>query len=121
MTALTKNSVGRDGPVFPDRRGAGRRRVLKGARLSFNKGYAVFECVVRNMSDCGARLSFGDAAAVPSRFELLIWGTLSAHCDRPLAQHDCARRHVRLIGRTFWECAWLTNGRATETGRDGSR
>ncbi|MBS3650600.1 PilZ domain-containing protein [Pseudaminobacter sp. 19-2017] len=72
MTALTENAIGLDGRVFPDRRETTRRRVLKGARLSFNRGYAVFECVVRNMSDCGARLSFGDSTAVPGRFELLI-------------------------------------------------
>jgi hypothetical protein len=74
MTAITERSIGLDGQIFADRRGAVRRRVLKGARLSFNRGYAVFDCVVRNMSENGARLNFGDASAVPSRFELTITG-----------------------------------------------
>ncbi|MEQ1953170.1 PilZ domain-containing protein [Mesorhizobium yinganensis] len=74
MTPITEKSIGLDGKVFPDRRASERRRVLKGAKLTFNKGYGSFECVVRNVSDHGARLTFGDTSAIPSQFDLLISG-----------------------------------------------
>jgi hypothetical protein len=74
MEPITEKSIGIDGQVFADRRSIERRRVLKGARLSFNKGYGAFECLVRNVSDSGARLTFGDSSAVPSQFDLLISG-----------------------------------------------
>ena len=64
---------------FRERRSQMRYRVLKGATLSFNNGYGALECVVRNRSAHGARLVFGDAAAVPSRFELRISGDPCVH------------------------------------------
>ncbi len=67
-------------PDMPERRADRRHRVLKGARLSFNKGFGAAECVVRNVSEHGARLAFGDTAAVPPHFDLLISGE-----DRPRA------------------------------------
>lgn len=39
MTPITRNSIGIDGEVFEERRKEPRRRVLKGATLSFNRGY----------------------------------------------------------------------------------
>lgn len=62
------------GAVAEERRTAPRHRVLKGATLSFNQGYGAFECLVRNLSANGARLSFGDASAVPPAFALTIKG-----------------------------------------------
>ncbi len=57
-----------------ERRQEDRRRVLRGARILFNQGYGAFECLVRNRSETGARLSFGDASGVPSLFEVEISG-----------------------------------------------
>ena len=74
MTRITTQSIGLDGEVFEDRRAEPRRRVFKGATLTFNNGYGALECVVRNMGDHGARLSFGDASAVPPHFDLRISG-----------------------------------------------
>jgi hypothetical protein len=74
MTPITTKSIGLDGDVFPDRRKETRRRVLKGGRISFNSGFSVFECVVKNTSPNGARLELGDTSAIPSRFELLVAG-----------------------------------------------
>lgn len=79
MEAVTQNSIGLDGEVFAERRGAQRRRVLKGATLRFNRGYAALECIVRNLSDTGARLAFGETAAVPSEFDFWLAGT-----DKPV-------------------------------------
>lgn len=61
-----------------DRRATRRRRVLKGATLSFNRGYSAFECVVRSQSDGGARLSLGETFAIPATFRLAIAGEADA-------------------------------------------
>ncbi len=60
--------------LHPDRRSAQRCRVLKGAIIRFNHGYGALECVARNLSDGGARLAFGETAAVPSAFDLKLAG-----------------------------------------------
>jgi hypothetical protein len=67
-----------------ERRAEPRRRVLKGATLSFNKGYGAMECVVRNESQRGALLAFGETTAVPTSFELHVAG-----------QHEPRRAQVR--------------------------
>lgn len=74
MSPITEKSIGVDGDVFAERRSALRRRVLKGATVSFNNGYSSFECVVRNQSDGGARLSFAETFALPKTFWLMIAG-----------------------------------------------
>lgn len=78
MTTISKNSIGIDANVFEDRRVHPRHRVLKGGTLAFNNGYGALECVVRNLSASGARLQFGDTAAVPSRFDLRMAGEVAA-------------------------------------------
>lgn len=55
-----------------ERRVEQRSRMLKGGTLSFNRGYGALECVVRNLSAHGARLSFGDTSAVPPQFSLRV-------------------------------------------------
>lgn len=72
MSPITEKSIGVDGAVFPERRADLRRRALKGATVSFNNGYSSFECVVRNQSDSGARLSFAETFALPRQFWLTI-------------------------------------------------
>lgn len=70
------------GNTCTERRSQTRRRVLKGAIIRFNKGYGAFECVVRNFSENGAKLTFGETSAVPAAFELKIAGderTREAH------------------------------------------
>ena len=58
-------------PDRPERRAAHRRRVLKGAVLTFN-GLGAFEAVVRNQTEKGAMLAFGDTTGVPASFDLAI-------------------------------------------------
>lgn len=55
-----------------ERRAWRRQRVLKGGTLRFNKGYGALECRVRDLSEGGARLLFGDTAAVPSTFQFRV-------------------------------------------------
>jgi hypothetical protein len=74
MDAVVENPDGTGGEPLEDRRAFARRRVFKGAILSFNKGYGALECVVRNESENGALLSFGETSAVPPAFDLAVKG-----------------------------------------------
>lgn len=78
MAPITHNSIELDGNVYTERRAARRHKVLKGATLRFNRGYGALECIVRNLSDNGARLAFGDIAAVPSKFDFRLSGVEAA-------------------------------------------
>ena len=69
MEAFVNNGVSK--LERPERRGEHRRRVLKGGLVTFG-GLGVFEGVVRNLTDKGAMLSFGDTAGVPKAFDLAI-------------------------------------------------
>ena len=57
-----------------ERRRSQRHRVLKGATLTFNGGYGSFEGTVRDMSEGGARLRFGDALGAPGQFSMRVSG-----------------------------------------------
>lgn len=74
MRTTTSPSGPGGNALLPERRSEMRRRVCKGAKLSFNGGFGALECVLRDQSGRGARLKFGDASAVPTRFELSIAG-----------------------------------------------
>ena len=69
-------------PVSAERRTEQRRRVLKGAVLSFNNGYSSFECVLRNVSEHGAKLSLGETFGLPTKFSLAISGEAHARVAR---------------------------------------
>lgn len=49
-----------------------RRRTFKGGKLIFNKGLSVLDCIVRDLSDNGARLELATTTGVPESFELTI-------------------------------------------------
>ena len=53
-----------------ERRAERRKRVLKGATITFNRGYGALQCVARNMTDRGAMLTFGDTAGIPAKFDI---------------------------------------------------
>jgi hypothetical protein len=60
--------------VSEERRSDRRRRVLKGANIYFNKGYAAFDCIVKNLSDAGAMVKMEDSSGLPGVFEFAIKG-----------------------------------------------
>ena len=72
MRAIQSERAAKDEAVSPERRAEVRRRVLKGAVLSFNRGFSSFECVVRNLSDGGARLSLGETFALPTTVDIRL-------------------------------------------------
>jgi hypothetical protein len=48
-----------------------RRRLLKGAKISFSNG-AVIDCTIRNLSDTGAALDVNSPVGIPERFMLVV-------------------------------------------------
>jgi len=63
--------------VEPDRRRGNRRterryRCFRGARIVFNGGFAVFDCVIRNISRSGAMLEMETLLGIPKQFQLNV-------------------------------------------------
>lgn len=52
-----------------ERRLHGRRRTFKGGKLIFNKGLSVLDCIIRDLSDDGARLELTTTATIPDQFD----------------------------------------------------
>ena len=92
MELIVNNDVPK--PDRPERRSVHRRRVLKGAVLTFN-GLGAFEAVVRNQSEKGAMLAFGDTTGVPTAFDLAISG------DEKKSQAQVRWRSLNAIGVEF--------------------
>ena len=76
-----------------DNRRAPRRRALKGASAVLPGG-GVIDCVVKDLSDTGARLQVVDVLSIPDHFELQIPGAKSA-------QVTVVWRKGRMIGVRF--------------------
>jgi hypothetical protein len=55
-----------------DRRGAGRRRILKAGIIAYNERYVTLPCMVRDISATGAHLRAEQAIGVPDTFDLII-------------------------------------------------
>src|SRR3954451_11179854 len=55
-----------------DRRVALRMRTLIAARIVFNNGQSTLDCVIRNLSDKGAKLTVSAAVTLPECFDLII-------------------------------------------------
>lgn len=53
-----------------DRRRSIRRKVLRGGAIVFNNGASIIACVVRNLSEQGARLELESSLGVPEVFTL---------------------------------------------------
>lgn len=54
-----------------ERRAHPRHKVLKRAKIGFNSGQSVMDCLMRDLSAGGARLSC-DQVALPDRFQLVF-------------------------------------------------
>jgi hypothetical protein len=73
-------------PNFVERRGSPRARVLKKGKLILPNNSSVVDCLIRDVSATGARLSCEGAGMLPSEMQLLF------HAVREL-------RHVRVVWR----------------------
>ncbi len=56
-----------------DHRISSRHRALKEAKVVLHNS-STFNCILRNVSESGARLDFSDPANLPEQFELLLIG-----------------------------------------------
>jgi hypothetical protein len=61
--------------ILEERRKKTRMRALKSARIVFNNRCSVLDCTVRNLSEIGCCLRFGDLIGVPDSFDLEIGAT----------------------------------------------
>jgi PilZ domain len=78
-----------------ERRSDQRHRTLKGGTLYFNKGYSSLECVIRDLSETGARIQMGETFGVPSRFTMSISG------EETRVEASLRWRNSRSIGLSF--------------------
>src|SRR4051794_6468044 len=59
-------------PLDRSQRSAPRIRSLIAARIIFNNGQSTLDCLIRNLSDTGAKLSVSAVVILPDCFDLLI-------------------------------------------------
>jgi hypothetical protein len=79
----------------PERRHQARPRTLKGATAVFSDGAAAINCVVRNLTDRGALLSFESIVGIPPVFTLIL-------DDRRITRRCVVEhRHPNAIGVAF--------------------
>jgi hypothetical protein len=55
-----------------ERRSEVRLRSFLGARIAFNKRSSTMDCLVRNITERGAKLAVPDTVTIPSEFDLSI-------------------------------------------------
>lgn len=55
-----------------DRRNEHRGRTYLGGKVAFNNRWSTIDCLVRNMSESGAKLEFAHPVFLPNEFELVI-------------------------------------------------
>jgi len=80
-----------------DNRADQRRRVLKGAIVSFNGGNSTLSCRVRDLSETGCRLIAEGTMSVPDTFSLFVeLDGLTADCEA--TWRDGGQTGVRFIG-----------------------
>ena len=72
-----------------ERRKSGRSRVLKSAKLVLGRS-AIIDCVVRNLTNKGARLQIANTVDLPREFEMTFDGGYSI-------------RQCRVVWRTMTE------------------
>ncbi len=70
MSNPINNSSGRRDVPANERRNSPRRRTLLAGRIIFNQQSSVINCMVRNVSESGARLEVEPSIHIPDKFEL---------------------------------------------------
>jgi hypothetical protein len=69
-----------EAPTQTERRRCQRRRVLKGAQISFRGLRAAIDCAVRDITEYGARLVVESPIGVPDQFDLVQSGAAPRFC-----------------------------------------
>src|SRR5882757_8292510 len=81
--------------VAEDKRRAPRQRVLKGGKIIALDQWTLVDCLIRDISDTGAKIICKDQMAVPVEFRLLIPSENSIRSARVVWRKD------DMIGITF--------------------
>ncbi|MGJ3264458.1 MAG: PilZ domain-containing protein [Salinarimonas sp.] len=55
-----------------EQRASPRRRALIAARIRYGNGAVTVDCVVRNISETGAKIDLSEGVALPDHFEIVI-------------------------------------------------
>lgn len=71
-----------------------RKKVLKGARISFHGGHSTIDCLVRNLSDGGAKVMVESTVGIPDEIVL-------AFNDGPSRPCRIVRRKINELGLQF--------------------
>jgi hypothetical protein len=79
-----------------EKRAGARRRVLLPAIIVYAQGLHHFECAIRDLSDCGARLAVPRTAQFPSSIYLVNVRDMQAH-DARLVRRVGTEVGLRLI------------------------
>ncbi|MFS8044442.1 PilZ domain-containing protein [Rhizobium sp. BR 314] len=58
-----------------------RKRTLLGAKIIFNDGHSVYDCLVRNLSDTGAMIQIENPLAAPNAFDLQLSDNRLLTCE----------------------------------------
>jgi hypothetical protein len=64
----------------PDRRRQPRLRALKAGRAILPGGHSTFDCMIRNLSPLGAKMSFESTADIPPQFRLRLEDGTTHNC-----------------------------------------
>jgi len=78
----------------PESRVSARKRTLLGAKIIFNDGRSVFDCIVRNLSDTGAMIQIENPLSTPNTFTLQL-------SDNRLLACEVRWRKINSIGVQF--------------------
>ena len=82
---------------FVERRGSPRTKVFKKGKLIHTNNLTVFDCMIRDISETGARLSCGETALMPKEMRLVL------HSQREVRLVRVVWRRPREIGVQFLE------------------
>ena len=72
-----------------DRRRSVRSRVFMGGRLAFNHRHSTMDCVVRNLSEGGARIVLPRFVLLPPEMDFVVPSTDRSYRARVAWQDDC--------------------------------
>ena len=75
---LAKSPGSATSPLLLERRIAPRRNTFIEATIAF--GFSRVPCIVRNVSDSGAKLEVAKVTGIPDRFELIVPGHRPQPC-----------------------------------------
>ncbi len=64
-----------------EHRSAPRQRTLKGGKIVLNDGFSTIDCMVRNLSETGAKLEIASILGIPPQFKLMMSDGRSFACQ----------------------------------------